>query len=362
MRFLITRRERLDFPDGINISIFSLGKALRAAGHEVHFLTTSWCDKAKIAEFFEFHDADRIHSLTNKKSGDLSKLDPLLLWLKFGRAFVRKLAPDAVVLNGALPLRLPAPSAAVSHDLESQGRRLGFNLDFTRVCYKWLSYRCVDKVVVTCSELHPALAREIGLNPAAITIIPTCFNTDEYHGLPLPERRNAILHIGTIRYKNPAGSIAAFARMQNPRTELLIVGQKNPEIEQLIASQPPAVAARIRLTGFLSMAELRQLLGAVRAVIVPSTYVLPVASPTAIEPLLAGTPIVCSNSISRDVVGEGGAIVVDVNDPAQVAAALDLLVGDDAAWTRMSSASTGIAERFSATRVAESYVRLFQNH
>jgi len=87
---------------------------------------------------------------------------------------------------------------------------------------------------------------------------------------------------------------------------------------------------------------------------------VPVASPSAIEPLLAGTPIVCSSSISRDVVGEGAGLVVDVGDPGQVGAALDLLAGDDAAWTRMSAATAGVAERFSATRVAESYVRLFQ--
>jgi len=360
MRFLITRRERLDFPDGINISIFSLAKALRAAGHEVHFLTTSRCDKTKIADFFEFHEADAIHSLTDKRSEDLSRLDPLFLWIKPARAIIRRLQPDAIILNGALPVRLPAPTAAVSHDLERQGRRVGINLDLARILYKWLAYRRVDRVVVTCSELLPSLARELGLNPAAITIIPTCFNTSEYAGRPLPERRNAILHIGTALYKNPGGAVAAFARMKNPRTELLIVGQKNAELERLIAGQPPAVGARIHVTGFLSMAELRGLLGSVRAVIVPSTYAVPVASPSAIEPLLAGTPIVCSSSISRDVVGEGAGLVVDVGDPGQVGAALDLLAGDDAAWTRMSAATAGVAERFSATRVAESYVRLFQ--
>jgi glycosyltransferase involved in cell wall biosynthesis len=360
MRFLLTRRERLDFPDGINISIFSLAKSLRLAGHEVHFLTTNRCDEKKIAEFFEFEEAGLIHSLTDEKFEDTSKFDLLFLWIKRARAVIRQLKPDAIILNGALPIRLPALTAVVSHDLERQGRRVGIKLDFARILYKWLAYRCADRVVVTCSELRPALAREIGLDPAAITIIPTCFNTSEYQGLPLPKRCNAILHIGTAAYKNPGGAVAAFALMKNPQTKLLIVGQKNPEIERLISCQQPAIAGRIQVTGFLSMAELRRLLGSVRAVIVPSTYAVPVASPTAIEPLLAGTPIVCSHSISRDIVGAGVGLVVDVNDPGQVATALDLLAGDDTAWTRMSAAAGGIAERFSATQVAQSYLRLFQ--
>jgi glycosyltransferase involved in cell wall biosynthesis len=360
MRLVITRRERLDFPDGINISIFSLAKSLRRAGHEVHFLTTHRCDQAKITEFFEFQEADLIHSLSDKKFEDTSKFEVLFLWLWRARAVIRKLGVDGIVLNGALPVRLPARTVVVSHDLEKVGRRVGLKLDFTRVLFKWLAYRFADKVVVTCSELQPALAREIGLDPARITIIPTCFNTAEYQGLPLLERRNAIIHIGTALYKNPGGAVAAFARMKNPQTELLIVGQKNAELERLISSQPPAIAARIRVTGFLSMAELRRLLGSVRAVIVPSTYAVPVASPTAIEPLLAGTPIVCSHSISRDVVGEEVGLVVAVEDPGQVAAALDRLTGDDAAWRRMSSAAGRIAERFSATRVAQCYLDLFQ--
>jgi glycosyltransferase involved in cell wall biosynthesis len=357
MRFLITRRERLDFPDGINISIFSLAKALGAAGHEVQFLTTCDTDRTKIADFFEFHEAGAIHSISSHKFAELSNRQKLFLWLKNARAFVRTLKPDAIILNGVLPMRLPAPTVAVSHDLETKGRRLG--PDFVRVGYKWWSYRCVDQVVVTCSELLPALAREISLDPAKISIIPTCFNISEYTGLPLSERRNAIVHIGTVPYKNPGGSINAFARMKNTRAELLIVGQKNPELNALIAAQPAAVAARIQVTGFLSMADLRRLLGTVRVVTVPSTYAVPVASPSAIEPLLAGTPIVCSHSISHDIIGEGIGLVVDVDDPAAVAQGLDLLTTDDPAWLRMSAAAGRIAERFSAINVARKYIGLF---
>ncbi len=361
MRFLITRRERLDFPDGINISIFSLAKALRADGHEVHFLTTGRCDKAKTAEFFQFHEADCLHSLSEKKDEELSKFQRLLVWMKPARKFIRALKPDAIILNGALPVRLPAPTVTVSHDLQKGAGRLLFGADFARVLFKWRAYRCPDKVVVTCTELRPALAKEIGLNPADIAIIPTCFNTAEYSGLPLAERRNAVVHIGTVPYKNPGGAVAAFARMKNTHAELLVVGQKNAEMERLLAAQPAAIAERIHVTGFLSMADLRRLLGSVRAVIVPSLYDVPVASPTAIEPLLAGTPIVCSRSISQDIVGEGVGLVVDVSDSGQVAEALDLLTTDDAAWTRMSAAAAGkITERFSAVNVARSYVRLFQ--
>ena len=301
MRFLITRRERLDFPDGINISIFSLAKALRLAGHEVHFLTTSWCDTDKIAEFFEFRDASCISCLSPKASGELSNWGKLYIWASHARAVIRNLKPDAIILNGVLPIRLPAPSVAVSHDLEHEGGRRLMGLDAARICYKWLAYRCADKVAVTCTELLPALAKELRLDPARISILPTCFNTAEYIGLPLRERQNAIVHIGTARYKNPRGTMEAFAQMKNNHVKLLIVGKKNEELEKLIAMQPPRIAARIQVTGFLSMSDLRQLLGSVRAVIVPSTYDVPVASPTAIEPLLAGTPIVCSSSISRDI-------------------------------------------------------------
>lgn len=52
MRIILTRREGLDTPDGINIFLFSLAEALLEMGHEVVVVSSAQSDRNKLREYY----------------------------------------------------------------------------------------------------------------------------------------------------------------------------------------------------------------------------------------------------------------------------------------------------------------------
>ena len=172
-------------------------------------------------------------------------------WLKRGLPLLRELKPDFVIVNGGLPIRLPYPSCIISHDLE----RRGPYGSFIRKLYKMYSYRKVDRIVATCSELREALAREIFVCVDDIIVIPTCIDIKAYRNSPLEAREPAILHVGTSEWKNPKATIDAFARLTRPAT-LYVVGNISAELKEQLALLPEELSRRISLLGIVRFGSL----------------------------------------------------------------------------------------------------------
>ncbi len=315
-------------------------------------------DPAAIMEYFKFQvDDHHLWSLTTDKGFPKSMLSLVRTWVREGKKTIGRIAPDVVIENGVLPTAFSCPSVVVSHDLESKGREIGF--DSVRVLYKMYAYRRASAVVATCTELRLALAMELRIEEGLIQVIPTCFEMSEYSGRPLAKRERAILHVGTIRYKNPRATIEAFARLSKGDVRLKIVGKVNEELKGLVAPLPEDVRARVDMLGFVSMDELHRLMGSVRVVSVPSLYDVQVASPTAIEPLLCGTPIAYTAGISNDVVQDGAVgEIVDPSDPDTLAAGLRRLFDDDGLWEQKSRNALAARSRFSSQEVARKYLEL----
>lgn len=355
MRFVITRREALHLADGINSFIFGLSQALIARGHDVSLISPTSSSIPRIREYFGPSQEAKIYSLSEAESP--SHLDMVRAWLRKGLPLLHEIAPDFIVVNGALPFRLPFPSCTVSHDLE---KRWSYGSTVRRM-YKFYAYRQSDSIVATCAELRRALASEIAVAEERIAVIPTCVELAAFQALRLDEREAAILHVGTARYKNPLATMRALARLTRP-AKLYITGRPTAEMLEFAAGLPAALRAKIDFVGILSAPDLRRLLARVRLVSVPSLYSAPVASPTVLEALASGTPVVGSPCISGDVLDDSCGFRVEPEDTDRMAAVFDTLLFDDAAWGRGSEGARNQATKFDNTAVAMKYEGLAAYH
>ena len=363
MNIVITRREALDIPDGINAFIFALADELLSRGHAVSVISSTASDVATIKKYFEFERYPDVISLP--RGGSSTTRLPALryflrssLWMWRGRARVEALAPDLVIVNGAVPVTFPGISCTVSHDLE----RRHVTWDWPRLAYKRLTYRRSDLVVATCSEIRDALAGQLRMSEHEIKVIPTCISQAGYRNESLVNREPWILHMGTPAYKNPSASVAAFGRLSRPDARLLVTGRPTAALEDALDRLDPSVRARVELLGWVTAENLKDLLGKVRVVSVPSRYHAPVASPTVLEAFASGTPVLGTDGITADLlIDRANGLRRDPNDTDAWADAYEALLADQEAWGRMSHSATETARRFSAANVADAYLSLLES-
>ncbi|MEA2582809.1 MAG: hypothetical protein QOF33_894 [Thermomicrobiales bacterium] len=354
MRVVITRRFALDVPDGINIFIFSLSQELLEMGNEVTVVANTVSSKDKVREFYKMSRYPESIALSERSHFNHEAGRMLATWYLKGRKVVDDARPDLVIVNGALPFTFRATTCTVSHDLEPHGGRIGF----VRPLYKGLSYRRSDRIVATCTEVRDGLSKELRVDSSLIDVIPTCIDTKAYENEEFDARENAILHMGTVGYKNPIATIKAFARVRSDCT-LYITGRMEEYIEDFIRGLPQSIRDRIEFLGYASAERLKRLLGTVKIVSVPSQYVVPVASPTVLEAFASGTPVVASRSISRDILRhDDNGFVCQAEDEQEMSRRFELLLDDAGRWKAMSLNASRTAEYFSARRVAERYLEL----
>ena len=353
MKVIITRRESLHLPDGINVSIFAIADELLRRGHEVTAISTCRISPEIVKQTFRAERYPEFASIT--QADDLGYFETGMAWLKRGRAIVAKHEPDVAIINGALPVKLSGRNIVVSHDIEQRLSRFGP----LRVFYKRFSYRYGDQIVATCSEVAEQLATELKLKRERVVIIPTCMRLDNYSPKPLAQRTRSILHMGTVDYKNPLATLTAFARVaQECDAQLVMTGKLSDEIKQFHKALPALIQKRITFPGFVSAAELKELVESVRIVSVPSQYHTPVASPTVLESFAAHTPVVCSSSISKDIVADRVNSLI-ATDAETTADAFRSLLTDDPLWQSLSTAAAKTMENYSAERVCAKYEALF---
>ncbi len=361
MRIVITRRARLDVPDGVNIFIFALSAELARQGHEVTVLATEIGDLSRIEGALA---PSNMPDLASVSSGpEARSYDGLSIgWLTRGRQILRRLRPDLVINNGALPFASGAPiTLAVSHDLGwNTGRRRFASL---RAAYKRFSYGKASRIVAVARELQTALSLELGLEPSAIAVVPPCVDVAGYRSEPLERRENLIVHPGTAAYKNPTSTIRAFARIRSETARLVVVGDVTEAIRSELRQVRSDVRSRIELPGELPAAMLRELLSKARIATYPTLYAVPTASATVIEAIASGTPILVSTLVSADLARSGiNAHACPADRPEEASSVIDRLLDDPVEWEALSNGAIAMASEFSAKRVAAQYLSLHPGH
>lgn len=350
MRVVLTRREALDAPDGVSIFIVSLAQALAELGHEVKIVAGSMRSSAEFRRLLAPRVEVPILALSR---APLTGFAAAAAWLR-AKSAIDRFGPDLVIHSEAVPLPLRGTIVHVVHDLEPRRGRLA---PLWRTVRRF-SARRSDHVVATTTELRDALVRDLGMPPDQIAVIPKCIDRSVYVNTELARRQRAILHAGTLAYKDPGATVRAFAALDDSSVRLYIAGPITQPLRASVDSLQPRLRRCVVLLGNADGQTVRQLHGEARVAAFPTRYTIPVASATVMEAVAAGTPIVGSMHISRDLLADGVNGLAVATHPAAMAAALRVVLNDDAVWSRLSAGAVRMAERFDAFAIARRYVSL----
>ena len=354
MRVVLTRREPLDNPDGVNIFIVSLAQALSELGHEVMLVVASLGSHAEYRRLL----APRIDlPILALSATPLTGLTSVAAWVRAKRA-IDCFLPDLVIHSEAVPLPLRGTIIHVVHDLQPRSGPLA---PVWRAIRRF-SAKQSDYVVATTTELRVEIARDLGMRPHQIRLIPKCIDLKAYQNASLAARERAILHAGTEPYKDPGATIRAFGALDDPSVALYVTGDITRPTQDAVDALPDRLRGRVTLLGPADGQTVRSLHGRVRVAAFPTRYAIPVASATVMEAIACGTPIIGCARLSRDVLAHDvNGLVVDP-DPGLMAVALRVILNDDALWSRLSAGAGRMAERFDAFRVARQYLELAPAH
>jgi glycosyltransferase involved in cell wall biosynthesis len=351
--------------NGINFFIFELSNALIKAGHKVDVISAfeEESDGISIKDLFDVERFPTIRTFgrsRNYKSWMKESRREPLLWLSRGSLFLREIAPDMLIANGVVPIRSPTFKVLLYHDLEF--RRSLYQKLYARVLIRAHTF---DVIATTSTELAKRIPLDLGVKSGKIEVIPVCINTQKYVSLTQEKRERAILHVGTWRDKNLETTVRAFCTLAkiDPMMKLYVVGDLWSKPKQILSTVKREIATRIVCVGIVSKRELRELYSRVQVAVVPSIYKVPVISPTVLESLASGTPVVGgSTAISNDLLVDGyNGFRVYPTDFRTISERILSLTADIGLWNRMSTNAQSHAKKFDAASVARKYVTLYQS-
>ncbi len=159
--------------------------------------------------------------------------------------------------------------------------------------------------------------------------------------------RPLVLSVAAMRpHKNLARLIDALALIPAERRPLLVLAgyPTGHEAELRARAARLGILSEVRFPGWIPAADLEALYATASAFVFPSLYEgfgLPV-----LEAMARGLPVACSGRGSLAEVAGDAARLFDPERPAQIAAAIDTLLGDPAEAERLRSAGLERAARF----------------
>lgn len=171
-----------------------------------------------------------------------------------------------------------------------------------------------------------------------------------------------ILSVGEITaQKNLEGLIRAFAMLDAPDVTLAVAGRAN-ESHQETRLEPLVrdlgLVKRVRFLGVIPQTALPSLYAGAAAFALPSFsegFGLPV-----IEAMAAGTPVAASNRSSIPEVANDAALLIDPDEPAQLAGALDRLLTDQPLRESLVQRGLKNAHRFTWDRAASAMTAVYE--
>src|SRR5712691_3175386 len=180
MRVVLTRREALDSPDGINIFIVSLAQALSDLDHEVKIVVGSLQSPSEYRRLLAPRLDLPILALSRTP---LRGLASAAAWMRAKWA-IDCFRSELIIHSEAVPLPLCGTIVQVVHDLEPRSGRLA---PVWRSIRRF-SVKRSDHVVATTTELRDELVRDLGMQPDQIIVIPKCIDRLVYRKPDLSAR------------------------------------------------------------------------------------------------------------------------------------------------------------------------------
>jgi glycosyltransferase involved in cell wall biosynthesis len=287
------------------------------------------------------------------------------VWYRLEWPPVEWLAGPLDVAHSLHPLMIPSRGAArvvTVHDL--------FFLDFPegsareiRRDYGALAAdhaRRADAIVVISEYTRRQVVDRFQVDPERVFVcLPAApaWRRREEPAVPGP-----ILFVGTIEpRKNLPGLLRAYSELVRRRPDspdLVLAGRLPPEGAGALRLKEPGLAGRVRSIGYVTDAERQRLYREASMLVVPSFdegFGLP-----ALEAMTLGVPVVAARrGALPEVVGDAG-LLVEIDDPGPLAAAMELVLTDAGTRRRLADAGVRRSARFvwdtSAARLQDAYI------
>jgi glycosyltransferase involved in cell wall biosynthesis len=356
VRILIDYRPALRERTGVGEYVHQLARALAGGSDELTLFTSSWKDRpafASVGELGGSRIVDRripVRLLT-------------LAWHRLGWPPVESLCGRSFdVVHSPHPLLLPSSGAAqvvTIHDLDFLAHPERADAEIRRD-YPGLvrahAHRA-DAVVVpsryTASQVHQRL--EVPSDRVHV-----CPEGVPPEWIPAPAaarpRDPYLLFVGTLNArKNVAGLLASYAVLVARHPDLpplVLAGNASPEAAPWLDSlSRPPLAGHVQHRGYVPASERRRLYEGAALLVLPSFdegFGLPV-----VEAMALGVPVVVSSRGALPEVVQDAGVLIDPDDPSQLAAAIERVMGDAAYAATLAERGIDRARAYRWTRTAE---------
>lgn len=297
----------------------------------------------------------QLHHVAKKLALDVL-FDPtgIAPFLMFDGSYVR-----AVTIHDAIPFIFPEtqplPTRAVFRTLVAAARR------------------SADVILTVSNSASKDLQEHAGFRTDQIHVVPLAAGDPAEMDAPEVERiletmkvsRPYLLFVGALHpRKNLPRVIEAFEKLRMEQAlaaQLVIVGPRSwgahDTLRAVIEASGSDRDDRIAYTGFVTDGELNALYRGARGLVFPSLYEgfgLPV-----LEAMRRGTAVITSDRSSLPEVAGDAVILVDPENVASIAQAMDALLRDDALRDSMVERGLRRAETFTWERSAEATLDAF---
>jgi glycosyltransferase involved in cell wall biosynthesis len=283
--------------------------------------------------------------------------------------WLRRARPDVLHTHGYRPQVVDA-HAARSLGIANVTTFHGFLGHSVRErAYEWLqiwSARKADRVVAVSRAIGMRLERS-GVDPERVAILPNGYRArrptlereDAREALGIPPDRLALGWVGRISHEKGLDvALRAHASLPVPRPLLVVIGDGRDTATLRSLSRHVGTESDVLWLGSLPSAD--RLFRGFDAIVVSSRSE---GTPMVVfEAAHSGVPIVASRvGEVADMTGEEGALLVEPDQPADLAAALKSIVREPGdARARADRAKARVGERFSAVSWARRHVGLYE--
>jgi glycosyltransferase involved in cell wall biosynthesis len=265
-----------------------------------------------------------------------------LAWHRLGWPTAEALTGRAIdVTHSPHPLLLPSRTAAqviTIHDLsflESPDQaRPDVRRDYPALAHAHA--RRADRVIVSSQYAAGEIIRRLDVAPGKIALCPP--GAPDWPARAIPPSPGYILFVGTLeRRKNVGALLDAYEQLLSRPAdrlgslpELVLAGKATAAARSwLDRIDRPPLRGVVRHLGYVDAADRRALYEGARLLVLPSLdegFGLPV-----LEAMTLGVPVVAANrGALPEVVGAAGPLI-NPDDPAELAAAIDHLLTDGGA-------------------------------
>ncbi|MEH2283456.1 MAG: glycosyltransferase family 4 protein [Nostoc sp.] len=299
-------------------------------------------------------------------------------WLRKHRSDI-----DLVKVNGAI--NMAAADVNAVHFVHSSWLRSPVHISRNRRdlygFYQWLftafnarwekqAFRKAQVVVAVSEKVAQELVN-IGVQRSRIRVIVNGVDLEEFtpgesvgvarhrhrQKLGLPENVTLALFAGDIRTPRKNLDTVLHALVKVPNLHLAVVGHiEGSPFPQLAASL--GLSDRVHFVGFRR--DIPEIMRSVDLFIFPSRY--EACSLVLLEALSSGLPVITATATggAELVTPECGVVLPDSDDIDALAVAMMSLVSVDMLMQQMSQAARSVAEQYSWTTMAQTYVDLFE--